>query len=556
MRNKILYVFLILFACLFALFLLSPKVNSFVLYVPSNSNNKVTDSRGKIYDFGAIDGLMFNDYYVFVAGDYLSNDCKIYLVSVNDTSSFGIGASAGNVSSAVGGSSYGVKYPLQGVTPLILRYWTLPIDRSSFEVTGSVSEMFSYEASSELSRIVLGNVDYLGSVGTSWRSTSSVGSYIGSTFQFFSNNTQADSNTFVKNIDGSPSYLAITEEDLSGLTSETINIVPMAGTSISLKLVNSSNTLFSISFDNEKYQEYYRRTDLDNPFSVLGYCLPWSVLPSFTYIEGEKYDWQLTFTFNGAIRTLHYEVTSTYSGDVGDGKGGNTSGVGGSSPDVEESEEVKLQKEQLETQKEQLETEKEQLETQKEQLETSKGIWGTLMDLLSYINPFSENFFVYKLIELLIEAIKSLFIPRDGFFNDFIADVNDWLSDRLGILYYPIDIVIDFLTRIGNIKETGTAVISWNSFEFMGATLIPSGSYDMFSLINENSTFKNVHSIYLVFVDVIMYLALVVFAYNTFADIFGGKYIDGDDISDAYNAYQRYQKNQKKIPIGFSTKKR
>ena len=39
--------------------------------------------------------------------------------------------------------------------------------------------------------------------------------------------------------------------------------------------------------------------------------------------------------------------------------------------------------------------------------QTNKNIFETIKEVLSYINPFSENFFVYKLIELLINAIKS-----------------------------------------------------------------------------------------------------------------------------------------------------
>ena len=58
----------------------------------------------------------------------------------------------------------------------------------------------------------------------------------------------------------------------------------------------------------------------------------------------------------------------------------------------------------------------EQTNAIKEQTETNKNIFEKIGDILSYINPFSENFFVYKLIELLVDAIKSLFIPSDDFF--------------------------------------------------------------------------------------------------------------------------------------------
>lgn len=164
-----------------------------------------------------------------------------------------------------------------------------------------------------------------------------------------------------------------------------------------------------------------------------------------------------------------------------------------------------------------------------EQNKTNKSIWETLKEVLSYINPFSENFFVYKLIELLIDAIKSLFLPSEDFITNWVTDMNDWLNDRLGFLYYPIDLVINFLERIGSLSDSGTAVIRWNDFEFMGATIIPAYSFDFYDLL-DNETFQNVHSFYLICVDVILYVFLIILAKNTFTDVFGGQYDDGFDI--------------------------
>lgn len=40
-----------------------------------------------------------------------------------------------------------------------------------------------------------------------------------------------------------------------------------------------------------------------------------------------------------------------------------------------------------------------------------KDIIETIGNILSYLNPFSENFFGIKLLELLADLLKSLFIP-------------------------------------------------------------------------------------------------------------------------------------------------
>lgn len=174
--------------------------------------------------------------------------------------------------------------------------------------------------------------------------------------------------------------------------------------------------------------------------------------------------------------------------------------------------------------------------------QTNKGIWDTLKEVLSFINPFSENFFVYKLVELLVNAIKALFIPSDDFFTNWITSMNDWLSDRLGALYYPIDIVVDFLNRVASLNDSGSAIISGNGFEFMGAKLIPAFSYDLNSLLT-NDVLKNIHDIYLTVVDVILYLCLIILAKNTFVDIFGGKYLD-DAVEAGYKAYDSYKKDK------------
>lgn len=58
-----------------------------------------------------------------------------------------------------------------------------------------------------------------------------------------------------------------------------------------------------------------------------------------------------------------------------------------------------------------------QTEKIEEQTEVQKNIFERIGDILSYINPLSENFFAYKLIDLLIDALKSLFVPEERIFR-------------------------------------------------------------------------------------------------------------------------------------------
>ena len=55
---------------------------------------------------------------------------------------------------------------------------------------------------------------------------------------------------------------------------------------------------------------------------------------------------------------------------------------------------------------------------------TATGIWGTIRSILNFINPLSEDFFVYKLIDLLIDALKTLFVPTEDFINSWNRSMN------------------------------------------------------------------------------------------------------------------------------------
>lgn len=195
-----------------------------------------------------------------------------------------------------------------------------------------------------------------------------------------------------------------------------------------------------------------------------------------------------------------------------------------------------------------------QIEVAEEQLETSRGILAKINDVISYINPFSENFFVYKLIDLLVDALKSLFVPDEDFFSDWIADMNSYFGARFGLIYYPIELVIDFLTRLWNASNNLNTnfTLTTPALTLFDTTLIQSTTYD-FSTLLENETFANVYNVYLICVDTILILGLVILCKNTFADIFGGHYTD-----DVANDIQKYsvesnRSNYRTRKIGFNS---
>lgn len=171
----------------------------------------------------------------------------------------------------------------------------------------------------------------------------------------------------------------------------------------------------------------------------------------------------------------------------------------------------------------------------KKQEETDKGILASIKEVISYLNPFSENFFVYKLIDLLIDALISLFVPSSEFFASWIADLNLYFADRFGMLYYPFELSINILNRVNNISSqiNGNFVISFPDLQLMGVTLIPAFSYD-FNILLQNETFAYIYDIYLIFIDVILICCLLVLCKNTFVEVFGGKF--ADDIASIVNS--------------------
>ena len=51
-----------------------------------------------------------------------------------------------------------------------------------------------------------------------------------------------------------------------------------------------------------------------------------------------------------------------------------------------------------------------------------------ITQILNYINPFSENFFVYKLIELLGDLLEFLFVPSENVINGLVDSVTSKFS--------------------------------------------------------------------------------------------------------------------------------
>lgn len=164
------------------------------------------------------------------------------------------------------------------------------------------------------------------------------------------------------------------------------------------------------------------------------------------------------------------------------------------------------------------------LEDQKQAIEentkTNKNIFEKIGDILSYINPFSENFFGKKLVELILDGLKGLFVPEDGFFDTYFSDLKNWFSDRLGFLWTPFDIIIEILNKILNINFSEPIFhIPEINEPFSGSKLISEYDYNLNSLL-DNDIFKNIHDIYFIGVDAVIIFALIDLARRKIEEVF------------------------------------
>jgi hypothetical protein len=125
-----------------------------------------------------------------------------------------------------------------------------------------------------------------------------------------------------------------------------------------------------------------------------------------------------------------------------------------------------------------------------------------------------------RLLDGILNGLKSLFIPSDDFFQNYLSEMNQWLSDHFGALYYPIDLFIDVCGRLLNLEVPEIPSITLPAFQVGETVLLPAQTYsfDMSAL----PALGEIHSFYLTVVDVIIALWLCGLAAVKLKSIMGG----------------------------------
>lgn len=250
--------------------------------------------------------------------------------------------------------------------------------------------------------------------------------------------------------------------------------------------------------------------------------VPYSAFSGLSISKGQEYNFRLQYVYDGETYYVDRKVVSNVDYDFPSSTGGEGSSSGGNEGEGSSVENVINDSTNaiIDSNKETQNAINNQTQAIQENTATNKGIWDTLKEVVSYLNPFSENFFVYKLIDLLIDGLKSLFIPSDDFFSTYFEDLRDWFSDRLGFLWTPFDVIIEILENISSINFGEPVISCPDIYEpFTNTKIISAFSYNLNNLL-ENSTFKTVHDIYFVVVDAIIIFAMIHLTHKKIEEVF------------------------------------
>ena len=126
----------------------------------------------------------------------------------------------------------------------------------------------------------------------------------------------------------------------------------------------------------------------------------------------------------------------------------------------------------------------------------------------------------------LIEGLKSLFIPSEGYFEGKAIEMRTWLEEHLGLLVYPFTLVADLADRVAGLQN-GEPIVHVPEIAYIQDTekyvLIAEQDVNIYDQVNRKQIFLDIHKYYLMAMDAAIAVALVVLAWMKFDQITGGR---------------------------------
>lgn len=111
---------------------------------------------------------------------------------------------------------------------------------------------------------------------------------------------------------------------------------------------------------------------------------------------------------------------------------------------------------------------------QQQQHEETKGLLGSIIDGILSLPQ--------KIIDLLSDLLKTLFVPDDTFIQDWVNDLQTWFETKFGVLALPFTLMT---TLIGAFSSAGTGDVSlvFPGFSIMGYEVWANQSVDMATIL-------------------------------------------------------------------------
>lgn len=162
---------------------------------------------------------------------------------------------------------------------------------------------------------------------------------------------------------------------------------------------------------------------------------------------------------------------------------------------------------------------------------TRKGIWETIKSFPSTFSNFFKdlgdkigNFFT-NLLNGIIDGLKSLFIPSDGFFKDWFNGFKTYVEDKLGFLATPFTIFIDFIESYSNLSSSNDIILNIPDISvpnFEDYKIISSTTFNWSQTLKSKTSLLNLWNLYLDFIDVFLMLNFIGLCEKVYNRIFGG----------------------------------
>lgn len=126
----------------------------------------------------------------------------------------------------------------------------------------------------------------------------------------------------------------------------------------------------------------------------------------------------------------------------------------------------------------------------------------------------------------LIDGLKQLFIPSDGYFESVANDLSSFFGDRLGLLLYPFDFLVSLGDRIAGLETSEPTCtipeIAYTDSDDSKYVLIEGQTLNVYDLVGRNDIIVGMHQTYLTVMDGIIAFTLMALCWKRFDHIIGG----------------------------------